>query len=307
MPFSSPPGSLWPKLRARSQQALASEALQPISTYPEWVEQDGFTFLVRVVENLQRKDQVQKKRLAHDPTFNPFLPYEPAMFVADISPTHLVLLNKFKVMDHHFLIVTREFVAQETWLTAQDFAALAWALAEVDGLGFYNSDAIAGASQRHKHLQVVPKPLAPGGPSIPLEPVIAAAIAAHESQAQLPFSHGLSGLPPPAVGTDADQNQDVLSLDAFSQELYARYGQLMQRLNLGHPETDDRSLGSYNLLVTRQWMMVVPRSQEGYTGLSINALGFAGALLVRNRDQLQQLQQQRIAHILATVTTGNLP
>ena len=42
----------------------------------------------------------------------------------------------------------------------------------------------------------------------------------------------------------------------------------------------------YNLLFTRQWMLLVPRSREFYRGISVNALGFAGALLVRDQRQL---------------------
>ena len=34
---------------------------------------------------------------------NPFLPYEEDLYVCDLSPTHVCLLNKFNVVDHHFL------------------------------------------------------------------------------------------------------------------------------------------------------------------------------------------------------------
>jgi ATP adenylyltransferase len=46
---------------------------------------------------------------------------------------------------------------------------------------------------------------------------------------------------------------------------------------------------SYNLLVTRQWLLWVPRSQEFFEGISINALGFAGALLAKDTVQLALL------------------
>jgi ATP adenylyltransferase len=42
--------------------------------------------------------------------------------------------------------------------------------------------------------------------------------------------------------------------------------------------------------MTRQWLMLIPRSQESYNGIEVNALGFVGALLVRNVSQLEQLQ-----------------
>jgi ATP adenylyltransferase len=35
---------------------------------------------------------------------------------------------------------------------------------------------------------------------------------------------------------------------------------------------------------------LIPRSQESYNGIEVNALGFVGALLVRNPNQFEQLQ-----------------
>jgi ATP adenylyltransferase len=39
-------------------------------------------------------------------------------------------------------------------------------------------------------------------------------------------------------------------------------------------------------------MLLVPRSREFFEGISINSLGFAGALLVRNESQLHILTQR---------------
>ena len=47
----------------------------------------------------------------------------------------------------------------------------------------------------------------------------------------------------------------------------------------------------YNLLITRKWLLLVPRSQECFEGISINALGFAGAFLVKNLSQLEILRR----------------
>ena len=59
----------------------------------------------------------------------------------------------------------------------------------------------------------------------------------------------------------------------------------------------------YNLLITREWMMMVPRSREDFAGISFNALAFCGALLVRNTDQAEQLKSAGIANALKSVTT----
>ena len=51
---------------------------------------------------------------------NPFLPYEEALWVRHLSSTHTVLLNKFNVVPHHLICVTREFEQQTQPLTAAD-------------------------------------------------------------------------------------------------------------------------------------------------------------------------------------------
>lgn len=55
--------------------------------------------------------------------FNPFLPYEEDLWVQHISDTHTLLLNKFNLVDHHVLVVTRKFEHQEEPLSVQDIDA----------------------------------------------------------------------------------------------------------------------------------------------------------------------------------------
>ena len=137
----------------RRPRRLRSRALQPIETATDFVEDRGVQFLVRVISNLRRK-------LPHNGRKNPFLPYEQDLYVADASPTHVCILNKYNVVDLHLLIITRAFEHQETMLRLADFQALWRCLGEYDSLGFYNSGHLSGASQPHKHLQIVPLPLA---------------------------------------------------------------------------------------------------------------------------------------------------
>ena len=59
----------------------------------------------------------------------------------------------------------------------------------------------------------------------------------------------------------------------------------------GLPE-DALQSGPYNLLLTRRWMLLVPRAQEFFGAISVNALGFAGALLAKNDQERETLKQQ---------------
>ena len=149
----------------------------------------------------------QRSGLVSPESTNPFLPYDPELYVGDLPPAHVCLLNKFNVVDHHLLIVTREFEHQETALTPADFAAMWSCLQQIDGLAFYNSGTVAGASQPHKHLQLVPLPLLEQGPRIPVESAVAQArfVEGVGRSAKLPFLHALAPIdfPLTTVSTEA--------------------------------------------------------------------------------------------------------
>lgn len=295
-----PLNSLWPSIQATTVSALKSGALHSISTTFERVDDHGIPFLVRQLANLERKVLATAPTTHLNPgvAINPFLPPEPDLVVAEITDTHICVLNKFNVVEHHSLLITREFESQDAALTLADFTALAICWREFSSLAFYNSGKVAGASQRHKHLQLVPLPLSPLGERIPLEESFSTAFVdevVHETAIAtiptLPFQHGLIRL-------------ESLSPDPFTagQQLYDSYGKLLRVLGLAAlPEYPDDHPAPYNLLATREWMFVVPRSQESFQGVAINALGFAGTLLVRNLEQLDFVKQVGPLNILAQV------
>ncbi len=293
------PGALWARLTACTERALRSGALQPIATAYERVEQAGIPFILRMLANLVRKEQAAKERTRPPAggACNPFLPYDPDLFVTEISATHLGLLNKFNVLDHHLLIVTRAFEEQDRLLNRHDFEALWACLHAIDGLGFYNGGRIAGASQRHKHLQLVPLPLAPQGPAIP----IAAAFTGLDCNDSidiaplLPFRHAFVRFEPQRV-------QAPVEAAAVTLELYRRMLRAVGLLDCATMVAEDqRQTGPYNLLVTRTWMLLAPRSQECFDTVPVNALGFAGALLVRNEQQARVVKAQGPLTVLQQV------
>jgi len=293
------PGSLWKRLTHVSEAALRSGAQRPLPTEYAVMEDGGIPFIVRLLARLEDK---KRARLAQEivgrgtgQRTNPFLPYEKDLFVADLSDTHLCLLNKFNVLEHHLLIVTRRFEDQETLLTLEDFHALWMCLLEYDGLGFYNGGEAAGASQPHKHLQLVPLPMTDTGPRVPVEPLLASAVFRGDAGVApgLPWAHAWFRLPRRG-GADPAEAARVL---------VQGYRALLHAVGLA-PETGPggrRQAGPYNLLVTREWMLLAPRSREHFGSVSVNALGFAGALLVKNTDELRRVKECGPVEVLRTV------
>ncbi len=291
-------GTLWEKIVTKTEESLKTGAQLPIPTAYEFIEDAGIRFFVRILSSLQQKDEDRQKRQessSSGKTINPFLPYEKALYVADISDTHVALLNKFNVVENHLLIITRRFEDQETLLTLRDFEALWVCMAEYDALGFYNGGEAAGASQPHKHLQMVPLPLAPEGPGIPLEPLLEGAGLKGSTGTipGLPFLHGFIRLEHNSIDSPIDAARKTFRL----------YGNMLGHVGIEPPESEGikRQSSPYCLLITREWMLLVPRSREFFDSISINSLGFAGALLVRNSEQMDVLKKHGLMTALKSV------
>ncbi len=277
-------GSLWREVVECSCRAIRCGAQESIATEQEFVADAGVEFLVRVVSSFQQESAHRVSERLVKPeerqASNPFLPYEEALLVTELSSTHVALLNKYNVVPHHLLLVTRAFEEQLSPLSSADFSALTHCLSEFDGLGFYNAGAVAGASQRHKHLQVVRLPLAPRGGRVPLQPLLPTETEPGRiyRTSRLPFRHAYANL-------ETNLQRDPTHAARELQEVYAS---MLDELAL----TCGDHTAPYNLLVTRDWMLLVPRLHEHFETISINALGFAGALLVRTRQELELLEQR---------------
>lgn len=245
-------------------------------------------FLIRVLPNRLRKAEARKRQAAREAAgrkANPFLPYDKDLFVANLSDSHVCLLNKFNVVDHHLLVVTRVFEDQKAPLSLRDFEAIWICLRDFEGLAFYNAGKEAGASQPHKHLQYVPLPMTPDGPRVPVEPLLTGAVSggAITASPRLPFPHAAVGVESLFEGAPDDAPPAALGF----------YRRMLKKTS-----AESRP---YNLLATRRWMLLVPRTQECFSTISVNALGFAGSLFARNKRERDLLRGAGPMTVLKTV------
>ena len=241
----------------RSTAAIACGALVPLQTDRVALERCA-PFVIR-----RLLSETPKHLRPAGPKPNPFLPWDRQLQVEAIGDSHLVLLNKYPVQRGHLLLITQRWQPQAGWLDPSDWQALARVEADTSGLWFFNSCAAAGASQPHRHLQLLPR-LA-GELSCPLAPSLEAQLA---GQAQ-PWGWAYRLSPRNASGT-ADAAAEL-------EQIYRRH---CRELELGEPQGEPVPSRPYNLLLTPNWMLTVQRSQEHWAGFSINALGFAGYLLI---------------------------
>lgn len=279
--------SLFEKIQQTTLSARELGALVSLTTQQTIIEDHDIEFIVRILEKIDKKENHQKQNIKQK--INPFLPYDDRLFVCNLPHNHVCLLNKFNVVDNHILIITRDFQQQTDWINRADFEALAFCMQEIDGLAFYNAGQPAGASQPHKHLQLIPFADDFDQFSVPIEKAIATLSFQNLQPTQLnffPFRHAIAPVP---------KNYD-------GQTLFEIYKNSLQYLNfIDGNLTPGPQTQPYNLLVTRRWMMIVHRFQDSYEKISVNSLGFAGALLVRDRHQLEFLKMQTPIQLLAKV------
>ena len=239
--------------------STASGALVPLDTsLSHLVGERGCCFELRHLLSA-----TPKHLRASGPKPNPFLPWDQRLEVDRIGESHVVILNKYPVQTSHMLLITQDWQPQTGWLSLEDWHSLARIDATTTGLWFFNSGPDAGASQPHRHLQLLPR--SEGERICARDYWFRCCAAGTTTSAQDPLLRSA--------------RVAAISSTLTGEMLQALYLALAEDLGLGHPSTDECPRGAYNLLITRQWMAMVRRSREGIRGFSVNALGFAGSLL----------------------------
>lgn len=263
----------------RSRQAECCGALVPLDT--EVVALSGCEpFVLR-----RLLSETPKHLRSAGPKPNPFLPWDPALEVERLGHEHVLILNKFPVQRGHVLLIPQRWQPQSGWLSPIDWQVLAGVEADTSGLWFFNSCAAAGASQPHRHLQLLPRTREEA--SCPL----AAACVAQLQGAASPWPWHYRLSPRRYTGTPDAASELV--------EIYRRH---QRELGLGVPQDHPQPMAPYNLIFEPDWFMTVVRTQEHWAGMSINALGFAGCLLITPESDTAWLQQCGPLALLSAVS-----
>lgn len=261
---------IWTRALARSEQARACGSLVPLSTERLSAPAVPPFVLRRLLSRTPRHLR------SGGPKPNPFLPWEQALEVDLLGDEHVILLNKYPVQPGHLLLISRRWQPQAGWLSAADWRAVATLALDCGGLWFFNSCAAAGASQPHRHLQLLPRTA--GDPSCPL---------AEQLLRQLQVDGARATARPWPWLYALDRRRDPHD----AEELQRLYHQQARLLGLGDPQHDPQPRQPYNLLFDDDWLMTVLRRREHCAGFSLNALGFAGYLLATEESRLEWLQE----------------
>lgn len=262
-------------------------------------------------EGEEMKNNATKKEKKNEKLgfFNPFLPYEEELFVQNLSPSHLVLLNKFKVRDDHFLVVSRSFIEQTRLLEESDFEAASMCLEDAPVLIFYNGGTLSGASQRHRHLQGFPLPLEKESRlDLPIDALVDAALEGEQtghltSVPSLPYLHCVVSIVDCAGMASSEAGRIIASrYRRVIDSLTPLVPNLKELAYAPSPKrVSDTQPFPYNMLLTRKWLMIIPRREEECRGISINAIGFAGGMFVKSEEQVKVLEELTPIGVLSHV------
>jgi ATP adenylyltransferase len=268
---------LWERALVCTEHALRSGAIVPLATTLEDLPgEDGTTFELRHLAGATPKHLQQA-----GPKPNPFRPWDQRLEVEQIGDDHVVILNKYPVQIGHMLLITRDWAPQNGWLNASDWSALTSVDRNTTGLWFFNSNPNAGASQPHRHLQLLPR---------------------HDGERVCPREEWFLRF---CYGDDQNRLRQFIRVERLvefnASILQATYERLCKNLSLGSPSNDALPRFAYNILLTRSWMAVIRRKREGVHGFSVNALGFAGCLLSTDGSDLSWLKEAGPDELLRAV------
>lgn len=259
----------WEKALEKTKISINFKSLFPLNTID--ITKDlykGNDFIIRELDITKFK-----KYTLIGPKNNPFKPWDKILEVDSIGNGHQLILNKYPVQLGHLLLITNEWKEQNGWIDKKDWQAIKEVNKDTTGLWFFNSGPLAGASQPHRHIQLLRRDSTEL--SCPREKWI------------LEFNNVNS--------KNGRFSKNIIIkkfLNSLNEEnIHEIYNELSYELGLGEPNVDKKPRFPYNLIFTNRWMVLIKRKTDNLYGISINALGFAGYILVTEKSNIKYLKK----------------
>jgi sulfate adenylyltransferase (ADP) / ATP adenylyltransferase len=221
-----------------------------------------------------------------------------------IGEDHFLVLNKYPISPRHFILATKKFIPQTNLLEAEDLWAAYNCILDFDKFKedlfvFYNSGRAAGASQPHRHMQLIPVESMRRG----LETAPNGTKWEVHSGKDRPFPHFKCNWNP--------EDLTAAGLHSVYLRLYSRARQCLMR-----SETLERSIRArekeagiqgamidYNLTLSKHYMEICPRVRESgrirsdaddddpNATISFNGTLLGGTALVKSKAVWESLRR----------------
>ncbi|KAL4151412.1 hypothetical protein PRNP1_008357 [Phytophthora ramorum] len=276
-----------------TQRATQSQALKKITAGYELLpaSEHGIRYILWAADAAHAKPKPQERKEQPKTFRDPFAKehLEQDLFVTQLHDTHNLVLNKFNVVDEHVVLPTIEFASQEQPLSAADFRAMWTAMKGLDAFAFFNCGFESGASQPHKHMQLMTYPSMKAITGLDMPPLLhfidqklpAYSTTETVQLPELPFCHFLH-----RIDLEDDDSEKA------AVNLVAIYNKVLQQMNSTEYPTSQAVASStsslpvaYNLLLTSSFLFLIPRKAQSFNDIEVNSIGFIGSFFVRNDEQ----------------------
>lgn len=259
--------------------------------------------------------------------FDPFENIAPELLIAEMAPTHNLVLNKFAIVPEHFILATSTFQPQTDLLDEADLAATydcieayhlhcergdeESSVGEGELFAFFNSGEFSGASQPHRHIQLLPVARMREDLDDGEWDVLAKRLVGEVKD--LPFTTFAEHIEP---GVSPRQLRDAyLRLYRRACDAVGRHLKKRDIADGARGQETGPALISYNLAVTRHALIVCPRLADGAAvwdngevvgKLALNGTVLAGTALVKDIVEWDALRKDP-AELLQVLTAIGLP
>ncbi|KAK4172674.1 ATP adenylyltransferase-domain-containing protein [Triangularia setosa] len=307
-------------------RAVASKHVNFYPTHVTLLDVNSIPFQLRFSPSLASKPKApvpvinispDAPRASRKDFFNPFASPLPPMLITPLPPSHNLVLNKFAIVPSHFILSTASFKPQTHLLEADDLAAAYACIGAYDQqegqelFVFFNSGEHSGASQPHRHLQLLPVDNMKEGLEGQEWEVLVKGLLEPEMRGKLPFSVFAAG-----IEREAREDGDGEGLRRVYLGLYNKACEAVLGGEIGE-QTEGEARISYNLAMTRTAMVVIPRLAEGAVvkdekgqevgQLALNGTVLAGTALVKSQAEWDALGQdpEQVGEVLRRIGVPN--
>ena len=210
----------------------------------------------------------------------------PDQVIGTVNDTHVVALNIYPVFRPQYLLLNLDsYRSQNDPLDLQDFEASWDLLCSVRSPHYvmYNCTKEAGCSRYHKHMQMVPMPqlTKPGSTEFHFFPDI------KDRQVRVPYVYFLRHFDSTSCGHILD-----------AKAIFNDYSDLLRdcREACGIPTA---ALCPHNVLLVKEWIIVIPRRSGNFKDVSANSAGMMGMPTISCEEQFESWKDLGPAKILS--------
>jgi ATP adenylyltransferase len=195
---------------------------------------------------------------------------------------------------NHIIVTTKASESQNEHLHVLDLDTLWSIVVDTNGIGYYDKGKNSGSQNSRKHMKIIPRESMKHH-QCPLEMYLESKplylkLSGFGKLDMFHFNHCIYYL----HKTDLSKNP--------AETLHRIYAEMLRRCGIGLGPDGKSADRSYNFIITRELMLLVPRRYQSYKNIRITGLSFLGMIRTRNQHELTIITEKGPIAVLGTVS-----